>query len=229
MNLPGFNRTIFYALGACFALDMFAILMDMTKVDLLLRPTILVLLVIQGVLWIRSGGGRLPYYLILLGLLVAIPNEVLQRFYGMGGQSIIGTSIYYALFFLAFATLRLVALSWRIVIPFAVLAVYMLVLFFIINPMTYRQEAATYMGVTTLMLGFAFYPLMIDRGIAKGRVLALGGVLLLLSDSIRAYVFLTMGYYAGTFLVNQLLEAVIVGLFFLGHFCVVQVIRDSRD
>lgn len=221
----GFHRVLFFALIGCFVLDQITILASMTKIDLLLRPLMLLLLVVQGILWMKRGTARIPFLLISLGLLVAIPNEIYQRMYGFGAQSIVGTAIYYGLFFLGFATLRIVAYSWRIILPFLGLALYMGVLYFILAPGEYHQEARSYMAVTILMLGFAFYPVIVDRGNPAARVLALGGLLLLVSDSLRAYLFFRMGFYAGTFLTDNLMEVLIVGLFFAGHFCVIQVMK----
>ena len=213
------QRIALMAFGVIYVLDLIAILIGASKPDLYLRPLVLLAILLMGFFSLQGKFG-ISQVFILIAVLIAIPLEYFQGLGAQFGWIIVATFIGYAFYTLGFAFSGLAKYSWKIVIPFLGLGVYMLVSFWLLNPYMFRFEASIYMAVTAIMLSFALYPVISGNKTNVARYLAAGALLLLVSDSLRAVVQFKLQASKDNFM-----EALIVALFFLGHFFIVRSLQ----
>ena len=204
-------------------LDLLSLLARAAILDFYIRPLALLAILVHGVFLephhLRS---RL---LVLIGLGMAVVTEGVQRLEFPGQWSVVAgaTALYYVMYTTAFAVRQGGGFTARSLVPFGAVAVYMLAMFFWLQPYgLIREPAFLYIPVTTVMVGFGLRPYWSGMRDAMSRELAIGVLLLVFSDTLRVISLLKMGDDRGSYLLDYFMEVMILTPFFAGHFLVVR-------
>ncbi len=211
-------------------LDLLALLVGAAMADLYLRPLTLLALLVHGFM-ILPRPIRVGRLLILIGLAAAVLVEAVQRLDVAFGIVVAGTAVYYLFYTLGFALNKDGAYTWKSLLAFPLVAIYMVLMFLWLNPYGFtREPAMVYVLVATIMTGFALHPYISGN---RGRVamfLAAGVLLLLISDTTRSIlIFKLYSDMGNTYLYNNLGEFIIMVFYFGGQFCVVQSIGEPGE
>lgn len=214
--------TLFIALGLV-GLDLLSVLARAAILDFYLRPLALLAILVHGV-FLEPEHARSRLF-VLIGLGMAVITEGVQRLEFPGQWSVVATAtaLYYVMYTTAFALRQGGGFAPRALLPFGGIGLYLLAMFFWLQPYgLIREPSFLYIAVTAVMVGFGLRPYWSGARDTMSRELAIGVLLLVFSDTLRVITLLKMGEDRGTYLLDFLMEALILAPFFAGHFLVVR-------
>lgn len=198
-------------------LDIVALIVPAYKADLYLRPLALVLLIATAFL----AGKKRSAVFLRVGLVLAFVVELLQRVIEIRMEFIaVGTAAYYVFYTIYFAVDGGFQKSVRSVLPFIGAGIYAVILFIVLEPYgLLRMAAMIYIPVAVAMTGLGTQSLAHRR--AGTHWIAYGALLLLLSDSIRAW-----SVFKGSWMRD---EALILLFYFAGQLALVRSLETETQ
>ncbi len=196
-------------------LDIVALIVPAYKADLYLRPLAMILLAATAFL---SGEKRSAIFL-RIGLVLALIVETLQRVMEIQMEFIaVGTAAYYVFYTIYFAVDGGFQKSVRSVLPFVAVSAYAVILFIVLEPYgLLRMAAMIYIPVAVAMTGLGTQSLAHRR--TGAHWIAYGALLLLFSDSIRAW-----AVFKGSWMRD---EALILLFYFAGQLALVRSLQKT--
>lgn len=219
-------RITLYVAITLVVVDLGSVLARAAILDFYVRPLAMVAILAHG-FFLPPENQRSKLF-VLIGLGMAVVTEIVQRGNFPGQWSIVAgaTALYYILYTTGFALRQGGGFSPRSLLPFGAVAILMVTMFLWLQPYgLIREPAFVYMLVTTVMVGFGLRPFWSGSRDSHARELAIGVLLLVLSDTLRVITLLKMGDMRGTYVHEYLMEALILAPFFAGHLFVVRSVR----
>lgn len=212
-----FKRILLSAFSVFASADVIALMIPAYKADLFLRPAAMISLFLFA--FSSKGLDRSYSLLLLIGLFSSVVIETLQTI-GLAMPVVaVATAFFYIFYSAAFFLRRPRDLGWKMILPFALSALYSIVLFSWLAPYGFLRIAAyIYVPVFIFFTGSAISPLLghPDR---SEKFRAAGAFLLALSDTIRAFTL-----FKDTF---PLSESIILTLYFCGQISLALSIRGD--